>query len=101
MCPWRVIAEGVVRISSEDHNQQYGLPAPLDAAKEATSLLRWHLIIAVSVAENTADILLSTENGLAVQIIPFSTGYDAWESFSPSGFHVVAQGGGKLAGFHP
>jgi hypothetical protein len=29
-CPWRIIAEGHIAVSSEDHGQQYGLPAPID-----------------------------------------------------------------------
>jgi hypothetical protein len=99
-CPWRVVAQGV-QISSEDHDQQYGLPAPLDAALEATALLRGHRLASVVVAEHTADIRLTLDNGFELQIIPFSSGYEAWESFSPDGFHIVAQGGGQLTGFDP
>lgn len=38
-CPWRLIHDGPIAVSSEDHRQQYGLPAPVDAAERASSLL--------------------------------------------------------------
>lgn len=31
---WRLARDGKAKISSFDHQQQYGLPAPLDAIKE-------------------------------------------------------------------
>jgi Family of unknown function (DUF6188) len=95
-CPWRILDAGRIAISSEDHLQQYGLPAPLDAASIATNLLASRSITRVEVRERTADLLLEFEGDLRLEVVPFSTGYESWNIFGPSGFHVVAQGGGQL-----
>jgi hypothetical protein len=95
-CPWRLLKDGRVAISSEDHLQRYGLPAPLDAAAVATDLLASHLITRVEIRDGTADLLVELTGGLRFEAIPISTGYESWNVFGPSGFQVVAQGGGHL-----
>lgn len=97
-CPWRLLQGGHVAISSEDHLQQYGLPAPLDAAAVAASLLSAHSVTLVEVKEGTADLLLEFAGGLRLEFIPMSSGYESWIVTTPSGFQVIAQGGGQLCG---
>ena len=97
-CPWRLLRDGAVSISSQDHLQRYGLPAPLDAAGVATSLLSGHAVTSVAVRQGSADLVLSFGGGLRLEIIPFSSGYESWGVTTPSGFYVVAQGGGQLSG---
>ena len=98
-CPWRLLQAGSVAISSEDHLQQYGLPAPLDAASVATSLLASQAVTSVEVRAGSADLILEMSGGLRLEIIPFSSGYESWGVTTPSGLHVVAQGGGQLSGW--
>lgn len=38
--PWRVMDEGKVVLTSRDHGQQFGLPAPVDVFSAAASLLQ-------------------------------------------------------------
>jgi hypothetical protein len=100
-CPWRVLESGKIRISSADHNQRYGLPAPVNAAVEAAEVL-WSLIVkSVTVAQKSGDIKLIFGSDLEFQVVPFSSGYEAWQSVSPRGFQVIAQGGQQLVGFRP
>ena len=98
-CPWRLLRCGSVAISSEDHLQQYGLPAPLDAAAVATSLLVSHAVTRVELRHGTADLFLEFGDSLRLEIIPISSGYESWGVTTPSGFHIFAQGGGQLAGY--
>ncbi len=95
-CPWRILDADRIAISSEDHSQQYGLTARLDAASIATNLLASRPITRIEVRERTADLLLDFEGHFRLEVIPFSTGYESWNIFGPSGFHVVAQGSGQL-----
>jgi Family of unknown function (DUF6188) len=97
-CPWRLLQDGSVAISSEDHLQQYGLPAPLDAAAVATSLLASQTVARVEVREGTADLILEFGDSFRLEIIPISSGYESWGVTTPSGFYVFAQGGGQLSG---
>ena len=98
-CPWRLLQAGRVAISSEDHLQQYGLPAPLDAAAVASALLESRPITHVQVRDGTADLFLDFSGGIRLEIIPISSGYESWGVTTPSGFEVIAQGGGQLSGW--
>jgi hypothetical protein len=96
-CPWRLLRNGKIRVSSEDHNQKYGLPAPLDAATEANKLLRDAHIIAASVRHGTSDLIVNCEGEIVLEVMPFSSGYEAWELSTPQGRHLLAGGGGQLS----
>ncbi|WP_200348929.1 DUF6188 family protein [Halochromatium glycolicum] len=98
-CPWRILKNGVIAISSEDHKQQYGLAAPLDAAEVAAEILASHAISQVEVREGTADLVIKFSGGLRLEVIPISSGYESWGITAPSGYQVVAQGGGELSGW--
>lgn len=96
-CPWRLIHDGCIAVSSDDHRQQFGLPAPTDAAERATALLSGLTVQRVDVREGTADLFIYFELDLRLEIIPFSSGYESWQVLTPSGKRVVAQGGGQLS----
>lgn len=96
-CPWRVLIDGTIRISSDDDKQQYGLPAPIDAASEATSVIQDSAVASVQVRSGTSDLWIDFADHKRLEIIPFSRGYESWEVIDPFGNYVVAQGGGQLA----
>ncbi len=93
---WRIIIAGHIARTSEDHGQQFGLPAPIDAEAEVRSLLCARRIEAAEVREDTGDIVLRFESGERLEIIPLSSGYESWEVAAPSGARTIAQGGGVL-----
>ena len=82
-CPWRLLERETIRISSADHLQQYGLPAALDSAAEVMKVLRASKVRAVDVSQTLGDLTLAFEPHFRLQIVPFSSGYEAWESISP------------------
>jgi Family of unknown function (DUF6188) len=95
-CLWRIIkGEHIVR-TSEDHGQQFGLPAPVDSAQEAAVLLSQATIVVGNVREATADILIEFSGGLRLEIISDSSGYESWQLYAPAGVCFVAQGGGQI-----
>ena len=96
-CPWRLIHDGGIAVSSEDHRQQCGLPAPIDAAERASSLLTGLAVERAEACEGTADMFLYFERDWRLEIIPFSTGYESWQVSTPSGKTVVALGGGQIS----
>ena len=95
-CPWRLLHQGRIRISGEDHRQKFGLPAPIDAALIATSLLVGVVVRRVEVRNSTADLLLDFDGDWRLEIIPFSSGYESWQVSAPSSKTIVALGGGEL-----
>lgn len=98
-CPWRLLQEGHIFISNEDHQQKYGLPAPLDAALVAADMLRSKIITSVEIKAGTSDLVLKFVDSLQLEIVPFSSGYESWGISMPSGFRIVAQGGGEISGW--
>jgi hypothetical protein len=96
-CPWRLIHQGGIAVSGDDHRQQFGLPAPIDAAARATSLLAGATVRRVEVREGTADLLIDFDGDRRLEIIPFSSGYESWQASAPTGKSIVAQGGGQLS----
>jgi hypothetical protein len=96
-CPWRLLHDGAIAVSSDDHRQQFGLPAPIDAAERASSLLEGVVVQRVEVRKGTADLFIDFDRDRRLEIIPFSSGYESWQVSTPSGKSVVAQGGGQLS----
>jgi hypothetical protein len=71
--------------------------APLDAAAVATSVLAPQEVTLVEVNDGFADLILELSGSPRLEIISTSCGYESWRDATPSGFHVIAQGGGQLS----
>jgi len=96
-CPWRLLHKGQIRLTSEDHNQKYGLPAPIDAAAEANRLLNGSHILSAEIRHGTSDLLVTFEGELKLEAIPVFTGYEAWQVYTPQGRQIIAGCGGELS----
>lgn len=75
---WRLITRGKAGISSFDHNQQYGLPAPIDVFNDLRRELEHKPLAEARWDRRTGDLLLVFEGELELQILNF-TGYEVWE----------------------
>jgi hypothetical protein len=75
---WRVLGGGVRRLSSFDHGEQYGLPAPIDAIGDLREVLRDRKIAEARLDERTGDVMLEFEGGVTLQVMNFS-GNEVWE----------------------
>ena len=75
---WRIIRDDKPRTSSFDHQQKYGLPAPIDAYER----IRWHLegktLREAKWDVRTGDLILSFEFNIELQVFNF-TGYEDWD----------------------
>jgi hypothetical protein len=100
-CPWRLLHNCCIAVSSADHGQQFGLPARVNAATLLIETVGINPVTAVFIAEGTADLSISFGSEQQLQVLVLSSGYEAWESFSPTGFHLIAQAQGQLVGFKP
>jgi hypothetical protein len=94
-CLWRLVEAGRIRLTSLDDGHQFGLPTPVDAAAEITRRIALASVEAVKLREGTLDLELRFNTGHILQIIPDSTGYEAWNLSNGSG-QFIAIGGGKL-----
>jgi hypothetical protein len=98
-CPWRIIDKECITVSSDDHCQRFGLPAPIDAAEKASGLLSNIAVSRCEIRDATADLVLDFDKGLRLEIIQLSSGYEAWQISDPFGNSVIAQGGGNIVQF--
>jgi hypothetical protein len=100
-CPWRILRQGRRILSSDDHRQRYGLPAPIDAAVEGTKLLSKVQIVAAQLRAGTSDIHIGFSADLRLEVIPISSGYEGWQMKDPSGTEFFAQGSGQICILRP
>ena len=98
-CPWRLILNGHITLTSEDHGQQYGLESPIDAEAQCRSFLCGNQIGSVEFRDDTRDIAIWFFSGGRLDILPLSSGYESWQINTPDGDHIIAQGGGNLVAF--
>jgi hypothetical protein len=97
-CLWRLLENQRIRFASTDEGQRFGLPAPVNAAAEVNQRIAGKQIVSVDLREGTLDLTLGLSTGHAFQILPESSGYEAWQAqFRTAMF--VAVGGGNLAMF--
>lgn len=99
-CLWRLIEKGRVRCTSEDHGQQFGLPAPIDAAAQVNRHIGGQFVANVELRAGTLDLELHLECDWMLQIIPDSSGYEAWSVRCPIGW-FIAVGSGELDFWRP
>lgn len=96
-CLWRLVTAQGTAVTSEDHNQRFGLPAPVDAASECLTLLATSLISSVCLDEMTADLALILGGDLRLEIVTTSSAYENWQLHDPNGANYVAGGKGKIS----
>jgi hypothetical protein len=95
-CPWRILANGRIALGNLDHEQQFGLPKPVDAKQEAERLLIAP-VARVTLRAQTADLILELEQGTSLEVFNSSSGYEGWECSSSDGLLAVAMAGGELS----
>jgi hypothetical protein len=96
-CPWRILRDSENALSSEDHLQTYGLPAPIDAVTEVRDLLLSGIINDVSLTAGTLDLSLTFSSGLVLQLIPLFRGYECWQISRPGHLHFIGMPGGGVS----
>lgn len=81
---WRVIKDGRAEISSFDHQQQYGLPAPIDAISRLQGQLQGRTVSDAKLDSESGDLLFDFSDRIRFQVFNFSC-YEVWEILFPDG----------------
>jgi hypothetical protein len=71
------------------------LPEPVDVVEEINRRLANQAITKVELREGTLDLAIQFESGHWLEVIPISSGYEAWQ-ISRGSQQFVAVGGGSL-----
>jgi hypothetical protein len=83
---WRLIGAKSIIVTSEDDGHQFGLPSPVDAETKATGALAGASIAAVEMDTRTGDCSLKFTNGLVLEILTWSSGYETWQLYRDGEF---------------
>lgn len=91
---WRVIKSGKAGVSSFDHLQRYGLPAPIDAIVDLQKEVKDVSVIDACLNEKSGDLLFHFSGDLHLQVLNF-TSYEVWEIHFPDGTGEYSPHAGK------
>jgi hypothetical protein len=94
---WRVVRDNSVLVSSEDHGHSFGLPAPVDSAAEATAATLNATIRSARLGSGAPDLEIILTNGVRLEVLALSRGYECWQVSDPSGRCVVVHGSGHAS----
>jgi len=89
--------QGVV-VTSQDHDRKFGRPSTIDAAARAAIETQNKKINDCQVADFTSDLSLFFDDGIQLQFLSLSSGYQSWRA-SDGTAEVVCQGGGNIVVF--
>jgi hypothetical protein len=81
---WRLVINGNPGVSNFDHQQTYGLPAPVDAVETLHETLDHKLVTNAVLDQRTGDLLFEFSGNVTLQVFNF-TGYEIWEINFPNG----------------
>jgi predicted flavoprotein YhiN len=92
---WRLITKDGISVTSEDHGQMFGLKSPVDAIARLLATTKEKKIQESRVVENTSDLVLRFEDGVRLEFLNLSCGYEAWRATLGTD-DVICLGGGAL-----
>ncbi len=81
---WRLMMDDQAVISSFDHQQKYGLPAPIDAVNTLREALQNRLVTNAFLDHKTGDLLFEFAGNITLQVFNF-TSYEIWQISFPDG----------------
>ena len=94
---WRILSAESLVVASGDHGQSFGLPEPLDAVGLAVSATSGSTVSAAHIDAAAPDLELLLDNGLRLQVLADSRGYECWQVTNPSGVAVAVAGSGAAS----
>lgn len=97
-CLWRLCEHGRICVTSVDDGHKFGLPMPVDAVAYVNSRIAKAVVVAVELRDGTLDLRIEFSTGHVLELIPDSSGYEAWD-LSRENLRFIAFGGGELAIF--
>ena len=94
---WRIVTSRGVVVTSEDHDQQFGLPAPLNAADVARKEIGGLAVTQHHLDPRTGDLNLEF-GSVSLQFLCLSGGYESWRTTHGTQ-DLTCIGGGKIVEF--
>ena len=97
---WRLVSEASIEVTSEDDGQQFGLPAPVNAAEKLKAKIGGERISDVCVDDATSDLTFHFGSSLRLEVISTSSGYEAW-SLHVKEVQIIGRNGDRVISSPP
>ena len=95
---WRLLKNNKITWVSFDHEQQFGLPEPIDLVEKLRQELADVRLTKIEVIKDTYDLTLILTNGFKIDIYISSSGYESYD-FSINDKRYIGLGSGNIAIF--
>ena len=95
----RIIKEKQLLACTTDQGEWFGLGEPYSAETEMNNLISNGVVSEVSHGSCGNDLVFSFNNGISIEILSISTGYETWEYRTQEGSLYVAMGSGNINEF--
>ena len=92
---WRLVSTEAIVLTSQDDGQQFGVNTTIDAASELMAKLAGQRVADVSVDRVTSDLTISFSDGLRLQVLSTSSGFEAWD-LSAEGIEIIGRNGDRV-----
>lgn len=89
---WRLVSEAAIEVTSGDDGQLFGLKAPVNAAELLKAKIGEQHISDVRIDEATSDLTIHFGQGLRLEVISTSSGYEAWSLHVKEGQFIGRNG---------
>ena len=96
---WRLVTDQGVTVTSEDDGQQFGLPAPFDAASAVETELAGQTVSGFALDSTTGDLTIEF-GSRRLQFLCLSSGYESWR-LTHGAQDLICTGTGKVVKFTP
>jgi len=96
--PWRLVTDQGIVVTSEDHEQSFGLPLPVDATESVKATLGSTPITDIHDDTKTGDLFIRFSGGRHLQFLQLSSGYEGWR-LRIGDCEFICKGGGGYTSF--
>jgi hypothetical protein len=90
---WRLRNAEAIKLTSSDDGHKFGLPACVDAQTRATELLTGCTVTRVALNYVTADLEITFSNGVVLDVLTDSMGYESWVAYLNGNLWAVGANG--------
>ena len=88
---WRLRNNDGILLTDSDDGHQFGLSAPVDAETRGNELLNGAEASSFKFDNTTADLKIAFTNGILIEVLTTSSGYESWQAYV--GGELLAVGG--------
>jgi uncharacterized protein DUF6188 len=91
---WRLRGSDSLLLTDADDGQKYGLPAPVDAEARSNDALADATVSSFELDDSTGDLTITFSNGVSLEVLTDSMGYESWQAYSNGELFAVGGNGG-------